>query len=197
VSCNVVDVTDRTGPGRPRSAEVRTTVLAAALGLVERDGYPAVTMKAIAEAAGVGRQTVYRWWPTKADVVLEALVDLAERRSRPARTGRAVADLCATLRATFAQVGARPAMTGLMAEATHDRGFAARLQAQLLAPRRAVVREILAAGQASGQLGAGVGLDLATDIVFGVMWYRVLSGHAPVDQGLADDLTATVTRLLG
>jgi AcrR family transcriptional regulator len=184
--------------GRPRSEHARSAALAAAVALVERDGYPAVTVKGIAEAAGIGRQTVYRWWPTKADVLLEAVIEISAEHAEPDPTGDAVADLRTMLRATFALTGrAGPVIAGLMAEATHDRAFAERLQERLLARRRAVLRAILAAGQHAGQLGHGIPLDLAVDLVFGTMWYRVLSGHAPVDQHLADQLSTTVSTLLG
>ena len=60
------------GPGRPRSEPARRAILAAATHLVGREGYGRVTMEAIAREAGVSKQTVYRWWPTKAAIVLEA-----------------------------------------------------------------------------------------------------------------------------
>ncbi|HVV18142.1 MAG TPA: TetR/AcrR family transcriptional regulator [Pseudonocardiaceae bacterium] len=183
--------------GRPRSEHAREAILGATLRLVARDGYPAVTIKGIAAAAGVGRQTVYRWWPTKADVVLDAVVDLAARTSQPEPHGEALADVRRTLRATFSQQIAGPAITGLMAEATHDPEFAGKFQRLLLAPRRKVVRDLIVAGQERGQLGSGYDIDLAVDLVFGIMWYRVLSGHAPVDPALADQLTDTLARLLG
>lgn len=172
-------------------------MLAAALRLVARDGYPAATIKGIAAEAGVGRQTVYRWWPAKADVVLDAIVDLAARRTRPELTGETVGDIRRFLRATFSQRIAGPAITGLMAEATNDEVFAEKFQRLLLAPRRQVLRDMIVAGQERGRVGRGYDVDLAVDIVFGIMWYRVLSGHAPVDETLADQLTDTLARLLG
>lgn len=195
VSCNLLSMTGT--PGRPRSEQARAAVLAATLRLVAEQGYPAATIKAVAAAAGVGRQTVYRWWPTKADLVLEAVVDQARRHTTPPPTGDAIADVRRTLQATFTLQNARPAVTGLMAEATNDRDFAVRFQRELLAPRRALVRDLLLAGQRRGQIGADYDVDLAVDIVFGVMWYRALSGHAPVDATLADRLTDTLERLLG
>jgi AcrR family transcriptional regulator len=184
--------------GRPRSEEARRAILDAAVRLTMRDGYQAVTIKAVAEEAGVGRQTIYRWWTTKAALVLEAIRELAERAGRPAPTGDAEHDLRALLRASFKlSPAAGPAISGMMAESTHDPEFAEVLQEGLLAPRRAIVREILAAGQRSGQLGDGASLDLAVDLVWGTMWYRTLSRHAPVDERLAEELAAAVIRLLG
>jgi AcrR family transcriptional regulator len=184
--------------GRPRSEQARRAILDTALRLTLRDGYQALTIKGVAEEAGVGRQTIYRWWTTKATLVLEAIRELAERAGRPALTGDAERDLRAFLRATFrlaAVVG--PAISGMMAESTHDPEFAEVLQNGLLAPRRAIVREILAAGQQAGTFGRGASLELVVDLVWGTMWYRILSGHAPVDERLAEELADAVVRLLG
>ena len=184
--------------GRPRSEQARRAILDTALRLTLRDGYHALTIKGVAEEAGVGRQTIYRWWTTKAALVLEAIRELAERAGRPALTGNCVHDLRALLRASFRLAPvAGPAISGMMAESTHDPEFAEVLQQGLLAPRRAIVREILAAGQRTGQLGHGASLDLAVDLVWGTMWYRTLSGHAPVDERLAEELTDAIVRLLG
>ena len=59
------------------------------------------------------------------------------------------------------------------------------------------MREILAAGQQAGTFGHGASLELVVDLVWGTMWYRILSGHAPVDERLAEELADAVVRLLG
>src|SRR2546430_1882505 len=89
--------------GRPRSETARRAVLDAALQLCQSGGYQALTMKAIAETAGVGRQTVYRWWPAKQDVLLDALRDLRLRRAEhlDPDSGDTLADLRTLLTATF------------------------------------------------------------------------------------------------
>src|SRR5205823_6207729 len=71
------------GPGRPRSERARRAILDAALDIAEAQGYGAVTIKGIAQAANVGRQTVYRWWPNAAYVLLEALFERGEREAAP------------------------------------------------------------------------------------------------------------------
>ena len=184
--------------GRPRSDQAREAILRAGLDLAAQDGYQAVTILGIAAEAGVGRQTIYRWWPTKAAVLLEAITEFTLPEVSPPPTGIAEHDLRAVLRASFVLapvVGS--VITGLMAESTHDSEFAAALQEQLLAPRRALVRKILADGQATGQVGHGIELDLAVDLAWGTMWYRTLSKHAPVDEALADELTEAIMRLAG
>ncbi len=75
--------------------------------------------------------------------------------------------------------------------------LSARLQATVIGPRRAALRDILARGVARGELSEdAVSLDLAVDFAFGTMWYRLLSHHAPVDQALATEITTALRRLL-
>lgn len=185
-------------PGRPRSEPARRAVLDAALRLVRRDGYPAVTIKGIAEEAGVGRQTVYRWWDSKAAILLEAIIDLAAPIAEPVQTADPVHDLRETLRGSFGlSPVAGPIISGLMADATHDAAVMDQLQTELLARRRATVRELLERAQREGLAGKGADLDLVTDMVWGTMWYRIVSRHAPVDEALADEVTEAALRLLG
>jgi AcrR family transcriptional regulator len=185
-------------PGRPRSEPARRAVLDAALRLVRRDGYPAVTIKGIAEEAGVGRQTVYRWWDSKAAILLEAIIDLALPIAMPEQTADPVHDLRETLRGSFRlSPVAGPIISGLMADATHDAAVMDQLQTELLAKRRATVRELLERAQREGLAGKGADLNLVTDMVWGTMWYRILSRHAPVDEALADEVTEAALRLLG
>ena len=65
-------------PGRPRSEDSHQAVLAAAMEILKEEGYSGLTLQNIARKAGVGRQTLYRWWDSKADIALEAF---AERTS--------------------------------------------------------------------------------------------------------------------
>ena len=187
-----------TALGRPRSEPARRAVLDAALRLVARDGYQAVTIKGIAEEAGVGRQTVYRWWNGKGEILLEAVVDVARDTAQPEPTADPADDLRRVLRGSFGlSPVAGPIISGLMADATHDPEFLAKLQHDLLARRRALVNETLERAQRAGQVGAGADIALVTDMIWGTMWYRTLSRHAPVDEALADELTEAVLRLLG
>ena len=194
-------MTEAVPRGRPRSETARRAVLDAALQLCQRDGFQGLTIKAIAETAGVGRQTVYRWWPTKEAVLLDALRDVGLRESRrlapdSGETLRDVENLLATT-FTLTQQLTGKAIVGLMAEAQHDPGLSARLQGTVIGPRRQALREILARGVERGDLSdAEVPLDLAVDFAFGTMWYRLLSRHAPVDADLAGQLTAALRRML-
>jgi AcrR family transcriptional regulator len=110
-------------PGRPRSEDARRAVLHAVDDMLVEIGYAAMTMKGIAERAGVGRQTVYRWWSTKAEILLEACVaDAREELSSPPRSDPAK-DLSGYLVALSEFLTTSPAgaaYRALLGEAQHD-----------------------------------------------------------------------------
>jgi AcrR family transcriptional regulator len=165
-------------------------VLRAAVELIERDGYGRLTIEGIARTAGVSKQTIYRWWSTKAAIVLEALNDAASAIAPLPRTGDLRTDVQVMLRATVAGAGGRNGrlLAALMAEAQLNRTFAEPFLTQFLARRRGVLRELLERGRASGEIPPSADLDLAVDLVYGSLWYRILTRHAPLDQSFADGL---------
>lgn len=157
-------------------------MLDATVELVGEDGYGAVTMEAIARRAGVGKQTVYRWWPSKAAIVLEALNEGA------AVIAPAQPDLRAFLRRTVRGAARnRRLLAGLMAEAQLDETFAPSFRDDFLARRRAVLTEILDRDHAADA-------EALAELVFSMLWYRILA-HRPLDGRFADELTDTVLAL--
>src|SRR3712207_5148615 len=131
-------------PGRPRSEETRRAILAASVAAVDDEGYGRLTMEGLARRAGVSKQTIYRWWPTKGAVVLEALIEGA-REAAPARdSGSFEADLRRLVRDTVSAVSSSAGLlSALMAEAQLDDRFGKEFRQGFLAGRRAVLREIL------------------------------------------------------
>jgi AcrR family transcriptional regulator len=172
---------ERRGPGRPRDETARRAIHEAALGLLERDGYGALTVEGIAREAGVGRQTIYRWWTSKADVVLEALNARAE-------TIVTATDLAGFVRETYANGRAvAPVLAGLMAESQLDPAFGERFRADFLERRRDALRRA-----AARDLPAGADLDVVADLVFGPLWYLVLTRPAALSVEYAEDVLAAV-----
>jgi len=181
-------------PGRPRSEAARRAILDAASGELEERGYAALTMQGIAQRAGVGKQTVYRWWPSKADIVLEALVEVADSRIAVPDTGALPTDLTAFLAATFRQRGQRPVLLGLMAEALLDPAFARKFRDRFLFSRRAALRGILDRAAARGEIAPDLDPELLIDVVYGVLWYRLMLDHAPLDEEAGARLADLVLR---
>ncbi|MFF3002858.1 TetR/AcrR family transcriptional regulator [Kitasatospora sp. NPDC057940] len=177
--------------GRRRNEAAHQAILDAALQLLaESDGTP-VTIDAIARTAGVGKQTVYRWWPSKGAVLLDALTDRADQDVPGPDTGTLRTDLRAFIATTFdgsQRDTTAPALRTLVREAARDPHLADLMQT-FTATRRTALRDLLARGRERGELADDTDLDLIVDQVYGVFWYRFLLGHAPLDTTVADRLT--------
>ncbi|MFF2617808.1 TetR/AcrR family transcriptional regulator [Kitasatospora sp. NPDC058046] len=176
--------------GRRRNEAAHRAILDAALRLLaESDGTP-VTIDAIARAAGVGKQTVYRWWPSKGAVLLDALTDRADQDVSGPDTGDLRADLRAFVSTTFEAAQrdtTAPALRTVAREAARDPHLAD-LMRSFTATRRTALRELLTRGRERGELSADADPDLIADQVYGVFWYRFLLGHGPLDAGTAERL---------
>lgn len=174
-------------PGRPRSEAARRAVLEAVPALADELGPRGVTMEAIARRAGVSKDTLYRWWPNKLAVVLEALAERGRATIPVPDTGTLAEDLRRFLRATAYSADARTRglLRALAADAAGDEATAAVIRERFLARRRAALREVLEQAVARGELAAA-DADLAVDLVYGSLWYRVVFGVGPLDQRWAD-----------
>lgn len=178
---------------RTRSETSRRAILEAALALAREHGYAGLTADALAAAAGVGKQTIYRWWKSLGEVVLDGLRESARSVSAP-ETGSLEGDLTAFLRSTFRlQRGpnaTEPILRGLIAEAQLDEAFAPKFR-EFIEARRAVLRSIVLRHVPASR---AVEVEATVDMLFGAMWYRMLVGHGPLDTKFADTLAALAAR---
>ncbi len=184
-------MTDGRSPGRPRSEASRQAILAAALELVTEIGYARLTIEGIAARAGVGKQTIYRWWPSKADILLEAGAAQADRQVPVTDHGSYRDDLRAFLEASYQMTGyprLADLLRALMAEAQIDEEFAPRFRTAFLERRREALAVITDRARARGDLPARPEPGTVADIVFGTIWYRILATRQLLDSRLADDL---------
>lgn len=182
--------------GRPRSEEARRAILVAALEIAAESGYGKLTIEGIAARAGVGKQTIYRWWPTKADVLLEAGVTKADLRVPVNDRGSYAADLRAFLTASYKLANDRAIadlLRGLMAEAQVDEAFGERFRGAFLQRRRDALAVIVERARLRGDLPPHPAPAVVLDLVFGVIWYRVLATRQRLDKGLVDDLVRVLT----
>jgi len=154
-------------------------------------GYAGLTIEGIAARAGVGKQTIYRWWPSKADVLLEAGAVKADRYVSVTDHGSYRGDLRAFLEASY-ELGNLPQLAevlrALMAEAQLDTEFGDRFRAAFLDRRRDALAVITSRARDRGDLPDRPDMATVADIVFGTIWYRVLATREPLTAGLADDL---------
>lgn len=176
-----------------RSKQTHDAILSATLDLVHEKGYFGLSLEAVAARAGAGKQTIYRWWPSKAALVMEALSQAASREIALPDTGNVEEDLFLFLEAIFTRIsssGSGKAMGGLVAEAQADPIFAEEFRSGFVEARREGLRTILRRGMERGEVSADIDLELAVDTLFGPMWYRLLLLHAPLDGPFARNLVS-------
>lgn len=184
--------------GRPRSEKSRKAIINATHDLLNENGVGSLTIEAIARRAEVGKPTIYRWWPSLADIVLEVLLCQADANIKvpPFKTLRKTLHQFLEQSIQSIAEGAGVHLRFLMAHAQEDEEFRLRFRENFTAERRKVLRSILQQAVGKGHIDSGQDLDLLVDIVFGVMWYRLLVGHSLMDEALAAELTETVLRLV-
>ncbi|MEV6616494.1 TetR/AcrR family transcriptional regulator [Streptomyces sp. NPDC051051] len=194
-----------TQPGKPapdttrRSERSRRAIYDAALALVAEVGYPRTTVEGIAARAGVGKQTIYRWWDSKADVLLEAFLDLGSQASREAGgepyaipdTGDLAADLKAVLRATVDQLTDprfEAPSRALAAEGVVDEEVGRRFTAQLLEPNLQLYADRLRAAQRAGQVRPEIDPRIALEFFVSPLAQRWLQYTGPISYEYTDTL---------
>jgi AcrR family transcriptional regulator len=174
----------RRAPGRPRSAAAHRAILDATVRLLSEVGFAATTVEAVAARAGVGKATVYRRWPSKVPLVIDALDARAIEQVPIPRTGSVRGDLIEFL------VGLVETMSGpdgrlvapLLAEISRNQELAEAFRRDLVAPRRAGMEEIMREGMARGELRPDLDVDLALDTPVGIIFQRLLILGEPVDK---------------
>src|SRR5580700_3398560 len=170
---------DATSPRRPhtgrrRSDAAREAILDATFRLLSSPASDAVTIDAIASEAGVGRQTIYRWWPSKGAVVADALARHARAIVPDRDTGSLRGDLEAFLVDSFAGLqddGLSGRLRQIVAGAQQDE-HVARALADFTAIRRSALRALLEHGRDAGELAPDTDLDMLVDMTYGVLYYR-------------------------
>ncbi|TWD82445.1 TetR family transcriptional regulator [Kribbella amoyensis] len=183
---------------RRRSDRAHSAILTAAAAAVAELGYARTTIEGIAARAGVGKQTIYRWWPSKGAVVLDALIAEQPDVEWP-DTGDLTADLRLVLRATiaaFADEDTSATLRALMIDMQHDPALSESVLTRMLRPQLAATRRRLVAAQEAGQVAAGLDLDVAVEVIFGPIYHRWILRTHPFDEAYADELTAVVVRAL-
>jgi AcrR family transcriptional regulator len=173
-----------------RSERARQAILNAALELCREQGLAKTTVEEIAKRAGVGKQTIYRWWGSKAAVIEEAINEQAQDGADFPDTGDLRADLY-TQMSTVARLFGSPDFTpylSLIAAAQEDPELAKSVRESLIEPRVKGCRERLRRAQEQGQLRRDIDLDDVVELLYAPLYYRLLLHTRPSSEKQVTDI---------
>ncbi|HWU06242.1 MAG TPA: TetR/AcrR family transcriptional regulator [Streptomyces sp.] len=182
-----------------RSERSRRATLDAALELCTEKGYRRVTVEAIAARAGVSKKTIYRWWPSKGAVLLEAFAEALIGATPFDDTGDIAADLCAHINGAVKLVSTPPygpAYAGILSEMHHDDSLARAVREQLVGPRFEGAVGRLRRAQEQGQIPAGADLPMAVELLYAPVYYRHVLREPAQDEATVATLVSHVLRSL-
>lgn len=188
-------MTTKNVSGRPVNAQASLDLRAAALRLVRENGYERVSIAAIVKQAGVARQTLYNRWDTKADLVLDAVLE--ETQSYAAAPRLDDPRPCRVLLEEFlANVFDHLLVNGdvlraLIAAAQQDAAFQEKFAATFILPREQMITDLLRQAQTRGELSSGRDAELISGLVHGAFWYRLLNRRG-LDRHFAQAIASEV-----
>lgn len=179
------------GPGRPRSDASRSAILKAAYQILREGGFAGFTVEGVAARAGAGKATIYRWWQSKGTLAIEAfLVALAPRLDAAPHSDSALADLRAHVHnaATIYRGRAGQLLRELIALGQEDSETSRVLRTDFVAPRYGEAIRLLTRAQETGELAAGVDIEVLADALWGPIFHRLLVSRMPIDRVFVDKL---------
>jgi AcrR family transcriptional regulator len=179
------------GRGRPRSERADRAILDATLRMVGEHGVAGTTIEGVAAEAGVGKTTIYRRWPNKEALIIDALAALKE--PFPAPVGESIrADLVAIARAFLTDKTDQKRLDcywSIMNGAARYPDLIARFTREVIEPRRDVIRQVLRRGMTSGELRPDLDVEVTLWLLMGALAQRARAfGAGPIP----DDFPAKV-----
>ena len=160
--------------GRPRSPATQKAIMAAVLSMLEQEDYKDISMERIAAQARVGKHSVYRWWNSKGEVVLDAFLDYALRRAGKADlTDDAFDDLeqfVVRVHQSWQNPIFAKGLSGLAVEMAFDSSLRRRFNEAFFTPRKRLVASIIRRGIDRGQMRADTDIDAVVDVLYGFVW---------------------------
>ena len=180
--------------GRPRSEEAHRAILDATLDLLSEVGFSALTVEGVASRAGVGKATIYRRWPSKLPLVIEAFRELPGLED--VDTGNLSADLKEMLRSylhVFNETPLAQVIPSLAGERAHNPELS-RLFDPVIRGRRQPLRRRLALAVDRGELPPGLDVDLAADLMVGPIAVRLFFTGARISPRMVGPVVDLVLR---
>ena len=184
--------------GRPRSEESKTAILDATWKLLKTTTLRDLSIEAIARESGVGKTTIYRWWSSKAAVVMDAFPEKVSPEIQfpkdVSATEALTSQMAALVKAFSGEYGRIVAQ--IIAEGQADPAVLASYRDRFLSARRAAAKAILQQGIESGEFNPDIDLELAIDILYGAIYLRLLVGHLPLDRQFARELSQQALKVV-
>jgi AcrR family transcriptional regulator len=186
--------------GRPRSERSRRAILHAASDLLLERGLSEISMDAVADRAEASKATIYRWWPSKELLVLDALLsEWASGTADAVDTGSLAGDLRELILPWTRQLTAKPwgrVIAALVASAQCDPRFAEEYRGHFVKLRREPAGIALLRASQRGEIPADTDIDAALDLLYGPFYHRLLHGHAPLTERFARTIVDYVVAAL-
>ena len=186
----------RRPPGRPRSERVHQAILTAARELLMTEGFAAMRLEHVAVRAGVGKATIYRRWPSKEALAQELLSQLAAPHIAVTNTDNTREELLAAVTNPMRAVTETdfgPVIRALLSQIATDASLGDPFRATVVQARRAEVARLIRRGIARGDLRGDADVDLATEMLVGPVYFRLMFGGV-LDAGFAERVVDTVLR---
>lgn len=185
-------------PGRPRSEKVRKAVIRSTLKLLERVGFNELSIEAVAARAGVGKATIYRWWPTKADLVIAAFASAVEQELRFPTAGSVLEAIHQQMkrwiviyRSPLGQI-----VTTVIGAGQSDPEILQAFRAHWVEPRRVEARALLRNAQKNKEIRADLDPDMVLDLLYGPLYLRLMLKHAPLTEDFVDTVFDNISPTL-
>ena len=175
---------------RTRDEDAARRILSATRTLIAERGPAAATISEIASAAGVGRQTIYRWWPTRSALVIDALIEITDAEMPFKATGNPINDLRRQMRSMVRAFGGPVGalIKELLGAAQSDPQIAEAFRTRFFDHRRDQARAFLAAASKAEDCPFTCARDMDA-LIYGLyapLWLALLIGHEPLTPKLAD-----------
>ncbi|WP_095152406.1 TetR/AcrR family transcriptional regulator [Pseudomonas sp. Irchel s3b5] len=185
--------------GRPRSEATRRQILDATIRLLQEKSIQAISIEAIAREAGVSKSTIYRWWDSKALVVIDAFIEnqmLKTALPRELGPREAIAQHFRSLVDQYSGWAGR-LVAQILAEGQSDPSTLRDFRERFHYGRRAIIRETLEEWRVSGEISPDTDIEILMDLIYGAVYMRLMIGHAPLNQAFAESHINFVYHLLG
>jgi AcrR family transcriptional regulator len=184
----------RRSPGRPRSERSRQAILRSTLHLLQRTSFPELTIEAIAADAGVGKTTVYRWWPNKGALVVDAFASLTANKLHFPDTGSVYRDMSLQMNQFLGILRTRRGrlVAALLGAGQSDPELLEAFRERFLRPRRQEAYQTLRRGIERGELPASLDLDLLLDTLYGAIYMRLLIRHDELSESYVNEVCRLV-----